>query len=400
MAMTRKLHWLVLAGVLGGAFACGASEDTESNTGQESDESEQNEEETGGDEDEQDADDEKEDDEEKEDDDEKKDGGVPAKVDAGGKADAGGAGDPPTATDPDASAPSDASSGDPKTPVPPTGPLNGDTSKPVVSIPEVPCGPGRAAFGRSNLQIGGRDVILTYPCEKHEGAQVTFILNLHGTTPEGSRFYSHGYFAAYRLATSHNLIVVEPKSRVDQWGNQMRYDPTAAAEDRPHLLEVIDWVYEKFSKFNITGMWVAGHSWGSFYAKAFACDEAIADKVKGVIGQSGGTGLPGGGFAARSVPDLKVRANCQDFLSQIHTAGDQDSVMGNPDQTAAATKHGCDAKAAPRDLGDEQMLEEWPNCDAGWVHENILMGGHTHTTPINPEVVQHIIERVKFTEKR
>jgi hypothetical protein len=119
-----------------------------------------------------------------------------------------------------------------------------------------------------------------------------------------------------------------------------------------------------------------------------------------VIGQSGGTGLPGVGITGRSVPDLKVRANCQDFLSQIHTAGDQDSVMGNPDQTAAATKHGCDAKAAPRDLGGNQMLEEWPNCDPGWVHENILMGAHMHTTAINPEVVKHIVERVKSTEKR
>ena len=399
MSTRRKLHWLVLVGALSGAYACGGDE-AKGGTGEDTDESEQNEESS------EEGDDEQDDDVDEDDDDERQDAGAPAKVDGGGKVDAGGKADtgtaaPPPKAEPDASAAGDASGGTPGTqPPPPSGPVDGDPMKPVVSIPEVPCGPGRAAFGASNLKIGGRDVILTYPCEKREGAHVTFILNLHGTTPETARFYSHGYFAAYQLATSHNLIVVEPKSRVDQWGNQMRYDPMAAAEDRPHLLEVIDWVYEKFAKFNITGMWVAGHSWGSFYAKSFACDEAVADKVKGVIGQSGGTGLPGAGFTTRSVPDLKVRPNCQDFISQIHTAGDQDSVMGNPDQTAAATKHGCDAKAPPRDLGKNQMLEEWPNCDPGWVHENILMGAHMHTTPINPEVVKHIVERVKSTEKR
>jgi hypothetical protein len=399
MSTTRKLHWLVLAGVLSGAYACGG-EDTKSDTARDTDDSEQDDDQAGGQDDEGDADVGQEEDDKKPDAGTKQDASAPPKVDAG-KVDAGGAVAPPPKAESDAGALRDAGGGGPITPPPPppSGPLDGDPAKPVVSIPEVPCGPGRAAFGQSNLKIGGRDVILTYPCEKREGAHVTFILNLHGTTPEAQRFYSHSYFAAYRLATSHNLIVLEPKSRVDQWGNQMRYDPMAAAEDRPHLLEAVTWVYEKFSKFNITGMWVAGHSWGSFYAKGFVCDEAIADKVKGVIGQSGGTGLPGGGIS-RSVPDLKVRANCQDFISQIHTAGDQDSVVGNPDQTAAATKHGCDAKAPAKDLGGNQMMEEWPNCDPGWVHENILMGAHMHTTAINPEVVKHIVERVKATEKR
>ena len=76
-----------------------------------------------------------------------------------------------------------------------------------------------------------------------------------------------------------------------------------------------------------------------------------------------------------------------------------DMVTGLPDQTAAATKHGCGAKAAPMDIGNMQMLGTWPNCMPGWAHEEFTMGAHTHTTAINPEVVQQIIETVIATDK-
>jgi hypothetical protein len=77
-----------------------------------------------------------------------------------------------------------------------------------------------------------------------------------------------------------------------------------------------------------------------------------------------------------------------------------DSVTGLPDQTAAATKHGCGARAPAKDLGKRQLSEQWPDCDPGWVHEGITMGDHQHTTSINPEVVKHIVEQIKKTEAR
>lgn len=39
-------------------------------------------------------------------------------------------------------------------------------------------------------------------------------------------------------------------------------------------------------------------------------------------------------------------------------------------------------------------------CMPGWVHEGITMGAHGHTTAVNPEVVKHVIEKIKATEKR
>lgn len=282
------------------------------------------------------------------------------------------------------------------------GPDDGDPTKPVVALQEVACGGPKGLGGglggipvpaTPNLKVGGRDVVLSYPCNKHEGANVTFILNLHGTMPdEGLKLYQHGYFSAHTLVSSHNLIVASPKSVVSQWGNGDN------GVDRPHLMEVIKYVYDNFgSKYNITSMWVGGHSWGAMFAKTFVCDPELKDKVRGVIGMSGGAALPGGGLRGGGG---MVTPNCSDYIGQIHTVGDMDSVKGNPDQSAAASKHGCGAKAAAKDLGNNQLVEEWPDCDPGWVHENITMGAHSHTTPINPEVVKHIVEKIKATEKR
>jgi hypothetical protein len=289
----------------------------------------------------------------------------------------------------------------PNGPPPAAGPDDGDPSKPVVTIPDAKCGSAAGfGLGTANLKIGGRDVILTYPCDKHEGANVTFILLLHGTNSnEASKTYTHGYFAAHALTSSHNLIIAEPKSRASQWGNTT--ENPAASEDKPHLLEVIDFVYKNFgTKFKINSLWVAGHSWGAMYAKRFVCDETIKDKARGVIGMSGGTTLPGGRGFGTSGSDLTPTTNCADYIAQIHTVGDMDMVTGLPDQTAAATKHGCDAKLPAVDLGSMQMVEEWPNCDPGFVHEGVTMGAHMHTTAINAPVVKHVIEKVKATEKR
>lgn len=283
-----------------------------------------------------------------------------------------------------------------------TGPDDGDPAKPLVALPDVPCGGPQGGFGlgRANLMVDGREVILTYPCDKHEGANVTFLLLLHGTNPnEQTKAYIHGYFAAHTLATSHNLIVATPKSRASQWGNTG--ENPAASEDKPHLLHVIDYVYQNLgTKLNINSLWVGGHSWGAMYGKRFVCDTALRDKARGVIGMSGGATAPGGRAFGSSGSDLELTSDCADYIGQVHTVGDRDSVAGLPDQSAAAAKHGCAAKTPPSDLGGMQLVEEWPGCSAGWVHENITMGNHTHTTAVDPEVVKHVVEKIKATEKR
>jgi hypothetical protein len=135
---------------------------------------------------------------------------------------------------------------------------------PVIAIADVACGGSKGGFGlgQPNFKMDDRDMIVTYPCDKHAGAPASFILNLHGTTPVEQHFYQHGYFSAHQFAASHNLIVVTPSSVVEQWGNM------DDGKDEPHLLKIIEWVYANLNgpgKFDIKAMWVGGHSWGGGY---------------------------------------------------------------------------------------------------------------------------------------
>jgi hypothetical protein len=278
-------------------------------------------------------------------------------------------------------------------PAPLTGDKNGDPAKPVVMAEGVACraaggagGGAAAGLGSPNAKVGDRDLIVDYPCGKHEGAHMTVILNLHGTLIMGAPWqYQRGYFSAYRFVDSHNLIVVQPHSVSTasagaQWGNMDN------GMDEPHLLAVVDWVWKTFSKYQLTGLWVGGHSWGAAYAtggrvgKGFVCHDAFKDKARGAIGMSG-AGIP----------------PCIDRVSLISTRGGMENIA-LLDQTAAAMKHGCMTPIkGPDAVGNNER--RWFDCGGKWVHDDYLMTGKAHTDFMDQEVVKKIVETIKATEE-
>jgi pimeloyl-ACP methyl ester carboxylesterase len=249
----------------------------------------------------------------------------------------------------------------------------------LVEIPGLACG----GVLDEDLQpptavIGGRDVYVDYGCEKWSGTPTTFILNLHGTMgDEGGKIYQRYYFPTFQYVDTHDFVVVTPKSVVAQWGNG---DDGA---DEPHLLEVVEWMYETFSDFDVRGMWVVGHSWGSAYTLGFACKAELEERVSGVVLMSGGAGMPA----------------CADRLSVMATVGELDIVPGQPDQTTAAMAHGCGV-ATTYEVGDN-VVTEWPDCDPGWVHRNYFMNGRAHGfNPVDwPEEVMndHMADAIRAT---
>jgi hypothetical protein len=264
----------------------------------------------------------------------------------------------------------------PATPAGPSGPEDGDPSKPVVSIPEVACGGPKGAFGAglANHKIDEREMIVTYPCEKHAGAPATFILNLHGTTPVEQHFYQHGYFSAHQFAASHNLIIVTPSSVVQQWGNM------DDGKDEPHLMKIIDWVYANLNgegKFDIRSMWVGGHSWGGFFTARFGCKAELASKVQGLIIMSGGNAMS---------------ASCSSKMAVVVTTAEGDNSMPG-DQTSLATSHGCSASKTEMILNNTYTY--WPDCKPGFVHANYYMLGKMHATYMDKEVVSSIVDWIK-----
>lgn len=264
----------------------------------------------------------------------------------------------------------------PATPGPatPSGPEDGDTSQPVVAVPGLPCGPNPSLFGltTTNTTIGGRDVHVAYPCNKHKGAPMVFILNLHGTMPDESlKLYQVAYFSANTLVDSHNFITAAPKSVVSQWGNGDN------GADLPHIMAVIDWVYTTFADFDIRAMWVSGHSWGAMYSTDFACKPELADKIKGAVLESG-SGLP---------------PACASRISLISTAAESD-IGPVIDQGAIAAGHGCGA--AQMNMIGNNKETYWPDCDGGFVHGNYFMLGKAHADYIDAEVVERIGDLIKL----
>jgi hypothetical protein len=250
--------------------------------------------------------------------------------------------------------------------------VDGDPSRPIVEVANIPCGPHPSLAGltATNATIGGRDVHVAYPCGKHEGAPVTFVLNLHGTMPtEELKLYQVAYFSINTLVDSHNIVTVAPKSVVSQWGNGDN------GADEPHLMQVIDWVYTTFAKFDIRGMWVGGHSWGALYTSTFACKAELADKVKGTILMSG--------------PDQPP--SCADRLAVIGSVAEND-IVGPMDQGTLPTQHGCSA-AEMLTLGNNEQTW-WADCRPGFVHSNYFMLGKAHADYMDAEVVKSIADLI------
>jgi pimeloyl-ACP methyl ester carboxylesterase len=258
-------------------------------------------------------------------------------------------------------------------PTTPAGPDDGDPGQPVIAVPNVRCGPNPSLFGltTTNVTIGGRNVHVSYPCNKRKGAPVTFILNLHGTMPaEELKLYQVAYFAATNYVTSHNLITVAPISAGSQWGND------DGGKDAGHLKEVIAWTYQTFKDFDIRSMWIGGHSWGAMFTTTYACSPELQDKVRGVILMSTSPMMPA----------------CASRISVINTNAEND-IAGPLPQGSIPMQHGCGAEMKSK-LGNND-LTLWPNCMKGFVHANYNMLGKAHADYMDDVVVKSIVDLIK-----
>jgi hypothetical protein len=286
--------------------------------------------------------------------------------------------------------PAAATASAPAPPPPPfVGPIDGDPSKPMVSIPGIACGVPPLSFQGSppSVKITNRDVVVAYPCA-HEGAAVTFFLFLHGTLEEAQKVsFTMNAFAIHNLVDSHNVIVVVPKAIGTQWGNGDN------GQDLPHLYDVIDWVYATFGqKFSIRSMWSQGGSWGAAYLANFACDPKLQDRLRGI------QLIVGGGC-----PSCASRLSCivgqqeQQLGNGMALSADQREMYSDMFNVAPyASQHGCAGKVGPMDVGNVKAWD-WPNCQPGWTHSFYMAPG-MHADTWDMAAVLRITEQMKATE--
>jgi hypothetical protein len=271
------------------------------------------------------------------------------------------------------------------------GPLDGDPSKPMVSIPGIPCGAPRAGFGATppSVKITNRDVVVAYPCA-HEGAAVTFFLFIHGTLQEAQKVaFTMSAFPIHQFVDSHNVIVVVPKAVGTQWGNGDN------GADAPHLAETVDWIYAQFGeKFSIRSMWASGGSWGAAYlGSTFACDPKYEKRLRGVRMVVGGGCPRCSSRLACIVAQQELELGGGSALSEMQ----REMYTMRANVEPYATMHGCDAKMGPTMLGNVRAWT-WPNCDKGWAH-SYYMGPGQHADAWNdPTALKHMVEEVKSIE--
>ncbi|MDD9970423.1 MAG: hypothetical protein OXR73_29565, partial [Myxococcales bacterium] len=236
------------------------------------------------------------------------------------------------------------------------------------------------------------DVVVAYPCA-HEGAQVTFFLFLHGTLGDAQKVpFTMNAFPIHNFVDSHNVIVVVPKAIGNQWNNNDGDDTQDL--DKPHLYDVVDWVYDTFGeKFDIRSMWASGGSWGAAYLNfSFACDPRFEERLRGVR-MVVGTGCP----------RCSNRLSCIVAEQELEEGGGmplsdpEKEMKSSSNIDAFAGPHGCDGKMKMPDLGPVRHWT-WPNCDPGWVHSYYLGPGN-HADPWNdPTSMMHMVDEIKSIE--
>ena len=265
-------------------------------------------------------------------------------------------------------------------------PEDGDPAKPMVSIPEIPCGAPRSPF--PTVKITDRDVAIAYPCA-HEGAPVTFFLFVHGTLQEQMKIsFTMNAYSVHELVDSHNVIVATPKAVGTQWGNGDN------GVDLPHLHDVVNWVYDTFGqKFNIKSMWSHGGSWGARYLSTFACDEMLKDRLKGVYMVVGG-GCPA---CSDRLSCVVIQQDLEEGGGSPNSAMEAEALVDAANIAPYATQHGCDGKMGPSMVGPVRVWD-FPNCDPGWYHAYYLGPGQ-HADKLDQSAVIQLTDAMKATEK-
>jgi len=176
----------------------------------------------------------------------------------------------------------------------------------------------------------GRSYFLDYPCGLEAGAEVHFILNIHGTGAPAN--WQRHYFPAHDFKDRYRLIVATPQAQGDskltrmpqQWGDDVDLD---------YIRGVVEHVYETFADLEIDRMWLVGHSQGGSYAHRLVCSDGFRDRVDGLAALAGG------------YPGVRDSALPECEFSFILETGSEDTI-GNrfPDRAPWADRLECGAK--------------------------------------------------------
>ena len=297
---------------------------------------------------------------------------------------------------------------------------------PALHCPDADCTSDRVINQGSVVEMKTRRTyFLDYPCDLKPGEKVTFILSLHGAGSYGN--WQRHYFPIMDLKDKHRLVIATPNSPTRTW----------SATDDEYLQNIVEFVIEQLGRERIASFWLAGHSQGGMTSNRLMRTDFFKSRVDGWLSLSGGrlggqpgrvsfgnvtpTAAPapagGAGTAITAQAAALTELPTGDF-SFIYTTGEREiDAKGVPPASAWATKYGCGARSAAKEIADakggyiyDRSRQNPPNpswgllpgpgtahvmtysgCKDGRVVADVVRLAKGHTEGLEPNVTEELV---------
>ncbi len=269
-----------------------------------------------------------------------------------------------------------------------------------------------------------RTYFLDYPCDLKPGEKVTFILSLHGGGSYGN--WQRHYFPIMDLKDKHRLVIATPNAPTRAW----------SAADDEYLQNIVEVVIDQLGRERIASFWLAGHSQGGMTSNRLLRTDFFTNKVDGWLSLSGGrlggqpgrvsfgnvapttTPATGGGTPAISAQAAALTELPTADFSFIYATGEREiDAKGVPPASAWATKYGCGARGAAKEIADtkggyiyDRSRQNPPNpawgllpgpgtaqvmayggCRDGRVVADVVRLAKGHTEGLEPNITEEIV---------
>lgn len=130
-------------------------------------------------------------------------------------------------------------------------------------------------------QESGRKFFLDEPDDLKADEKIMFFLNLHGGGSHG--IWQRLYFPAHDYKNKYRLVVATPTAKTKE--------PTrhwVAEADDEWLIDIVNFVCDKYGKERIKSFWLVGHSQGGMTSNRLLKTDFFMSRVDGWLSLSGG----------------------------------------------------------------------------------------------------------------
>ena len=229
----------------------------------------------------------------------------------------------------------------------------------------------------------GRKFYLDDPDDLKPGEPIVFLLNLHGGGSVGA--WQRAYFPAVDYKEKYRLVVATPSAATKE---PMRRWVEEADDD--HLRNIVDYVFEKYGRENISAFWLVGHSQGGMTSNRLLGQRFFQERVDGWLSLSGGRigpiELPASFFSPHRGapppppagqenaprPGRAAAVDCD--ISFIFATGEHEMVA-LPETSPWAERYGAGARVRLPDVVD---------TEPGKIHDTLREGKSTPAWGLSP----------------